>query len=997
MFSKQSAFAAILFFTGCALDEQTPASSSPTESSVEQGLTFPTCVPRTCGFEGTVQGCGMQDDGCGGIQWCGGCSCGSTFTACEVDLPVIAELKLTLSPGQSGWITTSNLSSGADSVLHVLSTSGAEMSMNDDISTSNHASSLYIQTSPWNSLTVYVVARAKSASSTGTALLTYPGGSTQVTLSFPERIVSSSRAGDLLQTAQLPALETASQVVYTMNGANIAARTSGVTGTSVAIPSSGTTHYLIGRAALGTTASSVPARLLRNDAGISGHDPDGDGLGTNLESALGTCSSLSGTAYDRFGVGFACSLAADPRDTDGDGLRDDWEVRGRWDVTPNLPLQRWGANPRHKDIFVEADFGQKTTGEPEEAITHDEVATWADFWSDRHGTLTSSQRAAHAAAIQNPDGTIGVHLHVDTGVAPPSATWAALYGDWGGHDIVPPIDNNGDGVADGAMNYATARGQYMASNRLGTFRYALRQSSGGGQGGGLAFTYGGGSRTAAHELGHTATLMHDGRYNSLASINCKPNYPSLMNYGFDTTGVGFADGTGAPILDNSALVEQNGADPATQGAFLDVLASVYKLTVDKTTGDIDWNQDGIIAPAGQTVEAYANYVPQLSCEMTRFRNTDVAGPNQSDLGPALVRLGSRVVIFTAAAANVGWTSTTSTLSCRPATGTACATFTANGVLAGLPSSHGVDAVRLPSSELLVVATDSYNTTRWARVTFSGSTPTVSAIRTLTGPGPIDQPTLAMNESVMPELFYRDATGALFSRVYNQLSDTWSAAQPLLDAASTPVAMATTGSPGATLARALDLSSTYPRMTLAFGGPGGAHGCMQMWYRANTGVWTNETRMPSCDWRITPMGRPAIAWVPDPKDQTLGGRIHIVHTPNYADINKSSLRQLTSVSGASYGPVMGREGLYDNDWAYGYGVDLMYEAGVDNNLRAAYTHAEKVDNVNEDWEKRVRFDPVADGIFDLAYGGENDWETMRNGICKNLVGEQPSPITCPPLP
>ncbi|HEY5946432.1 MAG TPA: hypothetical protein VIV40_13105, partial [Kofleriaceae bacterium] len=755
---------------------------------------------------------------------------------------------------------------------------------------------------------------------------------------------------------------------------------------------SGTTHYLIGRAKLGTTYSSVPARLMRNDVGIAGHDPDADGLGTNLETALGTCSSLSGTAYDRFGVGFACSLATDPRDTDGDGLRDDWEVRGRWDVNPNLPLPRWGADPRHKDVFVEADFGQKTSGELEEAITHDEVTQWADYWSDRHSALTSTQRAAHAASIRNPDGTVGVHIHVDTGVTPPSLQWAALYGNWGGHNVVPPVDNDGDGVIDGAMGYSTARGLYMASNRLGTFRYGLRQSSGGGQGGGLAFTYGGSSHVAAHELGHTATLMHDGRYNSLASINCKPNYPSLMNYGFDSADVGFSDGTGAPTLDNAALVEYHGADPTTQGAFLDVLASVYKLTVDKTTGDIDWNQDGVIAPANQTVESYANYVPGSSCEMTRFRNTNIAGPTQSDVGPALVRLGGRVLVFSGAT-QVGWTSTASILSCRSATGTECATFGANGTIAGLPGNRGIDAVRLPTNEILLVATDSINTTRWARMSFSGATPVVSAIQTLTSAAPIDQPSLAINESGAAELFFRDANGALFSRIYDRTTDSWQAAQPLLDASSQQLIMAVSGSPGATLARPLDLSTTARRMTLVFAGQNGTGGYMMIRYRDASGRWIDETRLQT--W-VRPMGRPAIAWVPDSKDQTLGGRIEIVYTPVCSDINKCALRQLISISGLSGGPQMGRYSFYDNVWAYGYGVDLMFEPGVDNNLRAAWTHAEK-ENAVEAWEKRPRFDPIADGIFDYVYGGENDWETMRNGICTNLVGEQPTPINCPPIP
>jgi hypothetical protein len=98
------------------------------------------------------------------------------------------------------------------------------------------------------------------------------------------------------------------------------------------------------------------ARIIKNDAGVTGHDADGDGLGSELESVLGTCDSLSGTTTGMDDIEFDCSIAADPKDTDGDGLRDDWEVLGlerayqrrpnTW-VHENLLLPAWGADPRH--------------------------------------------------------------------------------------------------------------------------------------------------------------------------------------------------------------------------------------------------------------------------------------------------------------------------------------------------------------------------------------------------------------------------------------------------------------------------------------------------------------------------------------------------------------------------------------------------------------------------------------------------------------------------
>ena len=106
---------------------------------------------------------------------------------------------------------------------------------------------------------------------------------------------------------------------------------------------------------------------MRNDGALAAHDADGDGLGFELERALGTCSSRLSTA-----PGVNCSAIADRRDTDGDGISDGLEVRGlrRPPVVAgaaaigiggdDLALPLWGASPRHKDMFVEVDFMRRT-------------------------------------------------------------------------------------------------------------------------------------------------------------------------------------------------------------------------------------------------------------------------------------------------------------------------------------------------------------------------------------------------------------------------------------------------------------------------------------------------------------------------------------------------------------------------------------------------------------------------------------------------------------
>jgi hypothetical protein len=98
-------------------------------------------------------------------------------------------------------------------------------------------------------------------------------------------------------------------------------------------------------------------RVARNDVALPEHDPDGDGA-MNSRPPSEPCSVRAGIRG-----GFNCACAADARDTDGDGISDGWEVSGRrlyLRLSPPMfdyvPLPKWGADPRHKDLFVEVDF-----------------------------------------------------------------------------------------------------------------------------------------------------------------------------------------------------------------------------------------------------------------------------------------------------------------------------------------------------------------------------------------------------------------------------------------------------------------------------------------------------------------------------------------------------------------------------------------------------------------------------------------------------------------
>ena len=102
---------------------------------------------------------------------------------------------------------------------------------------------------------------------------------------------------------------------------------------------------------VGTDVQEGMLKMIRNDAGLAWHDMVQDGLGWELEKELGTCWSRSGSIN-----GCDCRQIAVPRHTDGDGISDGWETLGRIDMQPFQLLPKWGADPRHKDLFIEVDF-----------------------------------------------------------------------------------------------------------------------------------------------------------------------------------------------------------------------------------------------------------------------------------------------------------------------------------------------------------------------------------------------------------------------------------------------------------------------------------------------------------------------------------------------------------------------------------------------------------------------------------------------------------------
>ena len=163
---------------------------------------------------------------------------------------------------------------------------------------------------------------------------------------------------------------------------------------------------------------------------------DGDG-GNNDEPPVRLCVDIGG-------------------DADGDGLLDSWEQNGyddNGDGVVDVDLPGMGADPAHKDLFLEIDYD--TTIVPDragiQAIRDAFAAAPLDVGSragDREaaGTNGNNDDTFGVSMPPNPDGTRGITVHVDTGaLVDPAADEGQVAG-----TCRDGVENGTDGKVDGA-------------------------------------------------------------------------------------------------------------------------------------------------------------------------------------------------------------------------------------------------------------------------------------------------------------------------------------------------------------------------------------------------------------------------------------------------------------------------------------------------------------------------------------------------------------------
>jgi uncharacterized repeat protein (TIGR01451 family) len=307
-------------------------------------------------------------------------------------------------------------------------------------------------------------------------------------------------------------------------------------------------------------------------------------------------------------------------DTDGDGLWDDWEQTGvdtNGDGVVDLDLPGEGADPMHKDIFVEIDWMDCTVGGSDCAAgdTHNH--------QPKAAAIAAVVQAFADAPVTNPDGVDGIALHVDVSnsiqhqnfLRIPNACFTGTAGtqfdavkndtaNFGPdnprrfayhYNLWTHRQTSGDGGSSGCAELPG--NDFQVS--LGAWNVGSGDLDGDGLADAMVGTIMQQAGTFMHELGHNLLLQHGG----VDWTNFKPNYLSVMNYAFQVGGLppNDPDGTGPltaridystallPTLVETNLNETVGISDGTDNTTFNCPGGAGASGVGN--GSIDWNCD----------------------------------------------------------------------------------------------------------------------------------------------------------------------------------------------------------------------------------------------------------------------------------------------------------------------------------------------------------------------------------------------------------------------
>jgi hypothetical protein len=347
-------------------------------------------------------------------------------------------------------------------------------------------------------------------------------------------------------------------------------------------------------------------------------------------------------------------------DTDGDDLLDRWELCGldpSLDGTINLRLK--DADPKHKDLYVELD-----------AVS----GALVDEPNPPYVSLENVVNAFDSAPVGNPDGTTGIHLHIDAPGEPETCFGEEINED-PLLDARDPLSDTYCSTACGMPDlFEQLKDLYLGNNAIrnrpdsGSIREALRLTCryaiafrqrtsaarlGSGEVRGNDFWICPKTNSFAtvdqqrqleaylfmHELGHNLGLNHGGKDDG---NNFKPNYYSVMNYlWLPATRLGALSPAGEQALDlfrnsrpldysRDALPTLNEAEADERGIiffddsrysddYIDRWVPVgFPIAGNDTLpmlvpmkGLVDWSRDGSFSLSGLPVQVNANCLHYL--------------------------------------------------------------------------------------------------------------------------------------------------------------------------------------------------------------------------------------------------------------------------------------------------------------------------------------------------------------------------------------------------
>ncbi|MFZ0548484.1 MAG: choice-of-anchor L domain-containing protein, partial [Candidatus Promineifilaceae bacterium] len=365
-------------------------------------------------------------------------------------------------------------------------------------------------------------------------------------------------------------------------------------------------------------------------------------------------------------------------DSDNDGLLDDWETSGLTVMVGGVPefvdLPAMGADPMHKDVFVETDYMQDGghTHRPKDSAIAEIVQSFND------------------SPVNNPDGTTGIHLHVDYGPTAPltwgsAPTWGSLsradaltHQDFISTCTVIPTPSGEDFVVFNWDGFNAIKTANFGAERASVFHYNVwahslcnhpkmvdvsgisRNTLDAAFGDGasdfivsLGLWHGGvgtineQAGTFMHELGHNLGLRHGGPDH----INYKPNYLSVMNYSFQTHGLtinGVPGNFDYSRYDMAELDESNLDEPdgiGVPGSLTDLLGTSYFCgaftAIDNDARAVDWNCDRDESDTGLVLNINGDFTPE-GTPILSVLTTQNDWDNLVFLGGAIGRLGAAV-------------------------------------------------------------------------------------------------------------------------------------------------------------------------------------------------------------------------------------------------------------------------------------------------------------------------------------------------------------------